>query len=211
MGLSSLCYLSHCCLCRLTRLTEMLDKKRGRVIPTHFRIPWRRDESAGTQHGGSITARLSVSAPTLTLNTFQNPSARDQQISTGVSSPGNSQVLSFRMLSDAAQSTLLVVQAGVAAIPGVGSQLAAVSGGILTVAQLMDRRTQNREGLDNLDWRLSTLACRIANAPPPTTRTPFEKDNRRRFLNVLNEVAVKLREMQMCKLWSIRLSRDSCL
>lgn len=208
MGLLSLCYLSHYCLCRLIRLTEMFDKKRGRVIPTRSRIPWRRDKSARTQHVDSIAAGLSVSAPVLNLNAFQDPPARGQQISTGVSSLGTSQVLSFAMLSDAAQSTLPVVQAGVAVIPVVGSQLAAVSGGILTIAQLMDRRTQNSEGLDNLARRLCTLACRIANALLPTTQNPFEEDNRRRFLNVLNEVAVKLREMRMCKLWSVRLSRD---
>ncbi|KAI5992500.1 hypothetical protein EDD15DRAFT_991067 [Pisolithus albus] len=163
----------------------MFDKKIGRIIPFRITISWRRDDSVVPLHV---------------------PPAADGQLSTGIPSANTSQGLSFRNFSDGVQITLPVVQAVVAAVPGVGGQLVAAINGFLTVVKVMDTLIQNRQGLDDLTRRLCTLGRRIANAP--TTQTPFEEDNRRELIRVLDETANELLEMRRRNPGSPRLTQD---
>ncbi|KAI5986397.1 hypothetical protein EDD15DRAFT_2472149 [Pisolithus albus] len=154
----------------------MFDKATGRIIPVRNRILWRRDKPARTPCDDAIAAGLSVSLPTLALNTFQDLLTPDGQLSSGVPSSVTSQGLSFRNFSDGAQITLPMVQGAVAAIPAVGSPLAAAIGGLLTVVRVMDTSIQNREAMDSLTRRLYSICHRMANAP--TARTKLEEANR---------------------------------
>lgn len=173
MDLLSLSYLSQYHLCHLIRRSEMFDKEIGKIIPFRITISWRRDRSVVPLHV---------------------PPAADRQLSTRIPSANTSQGLSFRNFSDGVQITLPVVQAVVAAVPGVGGQLVAAISGFLAVVKVMDTSIQNRQGLDDLTRRLCTLSRRIANAP--TIRTSFEEENRRELIRVLDETAMELLVMQ---------------
>ncbi|KAI5992427.1 hypothetical protein EDD15DRAFT_2197011 [Pisolithus albus] len=166
----------------------MFDKLMSRVIPVRIRIPaWGRDKSARTSHDYSV-----VVSPT-----------PDQPLSIDVASSGTSQVLSFRGISDAMQTTLPMVQAAVAAIPAVGTPLASAIGGLLAV---LKTSIQNRETLDSLTCQLHTLCCHLANAPIP--RTPIEETNRRALTKVLEDTTNELGKMRGRGSWSARLAQD---
>ncbi|KAI6020850.1 hypothetical protein BKA83DRAFT_687305, partial [Pisolithus microcarpus] len=163
----------------------MFDKEIGKIIPFRITILWRRDKSVVPLHV---------------------PPAADRQLSTRIPSANTSQGLSFRNFSDGVQITLPVVQAVVAAVPGVGGQLVAAISGFLAVVKVMDASIQNRQGLDDLTRRLCTLSRRIANAP--TIRTSFEEENRRELIRVLDETAMELLVMQRRIPGSPHLTQD---
>ncbi|KAI6103349.1 hypothetical protein EDD16DRAFT_302993 [Pisolithus croceorrhizus] len=168
----------------------MFDKKIGKIIPVRIRLPWRRDKSVRTQNDYSVAV---------------SP-APDLQLSTVVSSSETSQALSFRNISDAMQITLPMVRAVAAAIPVVGSPLAAAIGGLLAIVNVIDTSIQNREALDGLTRQLYTLCCHLANAPTP--RTPIEEINRRALTKVLEDTTNELRKMQGCSSGSAHLTQD---
>ncbi|KAI6094917.1 hypothetical protein EDD17DRAFT_1902775 [Pisolithus thermaeus] len=102
--------------------------------------------------------------------------------------------------------TLPMVQAAAAAIPVVGSPLAAAIGGLVAIVNVINTSIQNREALDTLTRQLYNLCCHLANAPTP--RTPIEEISRQVLTKELENTTKELLKMQGCRSGSARLTQD---
>ncbi|KAG2363939.1 hypothetical protein BDR07DRAFT_1402863, partial [Suillus spraguei] len=78
--------------------------------------------------------------------------------------------------SDMAQTFLPSVQGFAGAIPIAGPPMQAAISGLLSILQVIDRRSQNKANLDRLTSRLCRLSSHLCNAP--TAQDPIEQCRR---------------------------------
>ncbi|KAG1904296.1 uncharacterized protein F5891DRAFT_1184502 [Suillus fuscotomentosus] len=129
--------------------------------------------SSTTHHEGhdSISADIPMHSGSL---------ARDPglQVSINISSATTSHGDSFaRATSDVAQTFLPVVQAFASAIPIAGPPMQAAIGGLLSILQIIDRRSSH-----------------LCNAP--TTQNTSEQDRRNSIIRILQETSAQLTNLQ---------------
>ncbi|KAG2108619.1 uncharacterized protein F5147DRAFT_836894 [Suillus discolor] len=111
-------------------------------------------------------------------------------ISSAIATHGNSFA---RTASDMAQTFLPVVQAVAGAIPVAGPAMQAAISGLLSILQIVDRRTQNQADLDRLRTRLRRLSLYLYNAP--STQDPFEQDRRDAIMKMLLDIHAKVTQL----------------
>ncbi|KAG1870376.1 hypothetical protein C8R48DRAFT_698263 [Suillus tomentosus] len=150
--------------------------------------------SSSTHHEGhdSISADIPMHSGCL---------ARDPclQVSVNISSVTASHGDSFsRAASDGAQTFLPVVQAIASAIPIAGPPMQAAIGGLLSILQIIDRRSQNQADLNRLRERLQRLGSHLCNAP--TAQNPSEQDRRNSIIRILQETSAQLTKLQKRRL-----------
>ncbi|KAG1732732.1 hypothetical protein EDB19DRAFT_2041401 [Suillus lakei] len=122
--------------------------------------------------------------------------ARDPglEVATNVSSAGPfGRVSLARDASDIAQLALPLVQAVAAAIPFAGPPMQTAIGGLLTILQAIDRRSQNKADLDRLASRLHRLGSHICNAP--TVQDPFEQYRRDSIIRMLQDISAQVTQL----------------
>ncbi|KAG1906255.1 uncharacterized protein F5891DRAFT_1182502 [Suillus fuscotomentosus] len=103
-----------------------------------------------------------------------------------------------RTISDVVQTVGPFTQGVASAIPIVGSPIQAAISGLLTILQVMDRRTQNRADLDRLTSRLQQLSLYLYNAPTP--QDPVEQHRRKAIIGILEETSAQLTRLENCRL-----------
>ncbi|KAG2113924.1 uncharacterized protein F5147DRAFT_770570 [Suillus discolor] len=147
--------------------------------------------SSTTHHEGhdSISADIPMHSGSL---------ARDpglQLVSINISSATASHGDSFsRAASDGVQTFLPVVQVIASAIPIAGPPMQAAIGGLLSILQIIDRRSQNKADLNRLRERLQRLGSHLCNAP--TAQNPSEQERRNSIIRILQETSVQLTKLQ---------------
>ncbi|KAG2055176.1 hypothetical protein BDR06DRAFT_1020422 [Suillus hirtellus] len=151
----------------------------------------RRTQCSSTSHHeghGSISADIPMHSGSL---------ARDPglQVSIDISSATASHGDSFpRAASDGAQTFLPVFQVIAGAIPIAGPPMQAAIGGLLSILQMIDRRSQNKADLNRLKERLQRLGSHLCNAP--TAQNPSEQDRRNSIIRILQETSAQLTKLQ---------------
>ncbi|KAG1831017.1 hypothetical protein EV424DRAFT_1641313 [Suillus variegatus] len=103
-----------------------------------------------------------------------------------------------RTISDVVQTVGPFAQGVASAIPVVGSPIQAAISGLLTILQVIDRRTQNRADFDRLTSRLQQLSLYLYNAPTP--QDPIEQHRRKAIIGILEEMSAQLTRLENCRL-----------
>ncbi|KAG1811864.1 uncharacterized protein BJ212DRAFT_497630 [Suillus subaureus] len=116
-------------------------------------------------------------------------------ISAATSSRGDS---SARKASDMAQTFLPLVQSVAGAIPLAGPPMQAAISGLLSILQVVDRRSQNKADIDRLALRLHRLSSHMCNAP--TAQDPYEQYRRDSIIGILQETSAQLTRLQKRRL-----------
>ncbi|KAG2358125.1 hypothetical protein BDR07DRAFT_1379612 [Suillus spraguei] len=102
-----------------------------------------------------------------------------------------------RNVSDMAQTFLPLIQGVASAIPIAGPPTQAVISGLLSILQLIDRRSQNKADLACLASRLRQLSLHLYNAP--ITQDPLEQGRRDSIFKILQETFEELTKLQNCR------------
>ncbi|KAG2351562.1 hypothetical protein BDR07DRAFT_1583796 [Suillus spraguei] len=96
--------------------------------------------------------------------------------------------------SDMTQTFLPLVQGVAGAIPIAGPPMQAAIGGLLSILQLIDRRSQNKADLDHLALQLHRLSSHLCNAP--TAQDSLEQYRRDSIIGILQETSTQLTRLQ---------------
>ncbi|KAG2060080.1 hypothetical protein BDR06DRAFT_621095 [Suillus hirtellus] len=175
-------------------LIESFSSHLSKVFAVRSKCPTknRRTQcSSTTHHEGhdSISADIPIVHPGSSAG---DPSLGFSIIfSSATASHGNSVA---RTISDVVQTVGPFAQGVACAIPVVGSPIQAAISGLLTLLQVIDRRTQNRADLDHLTSRLQGLSLYLYNAP--TTQDPSEQHRREAIIRILEETSAQLRRLE---------------
>jgi len=141
---------------RLKRPTKNRRTQCSSTITHHYSIP---EDIRAPMHPGSLARDPGLE---VSFN-----------ISSATSSPGDS---SARKASDMAQTFLPLVQGVAGVIPLVGRPMQAAISGLLSILQVIDRRSQNKADLNRLASRLHRLSYHLCNAP--NAQDPYEQYRR---------------------------------